>query len=243
MGIKIKRIIPVIKGLLQKKFIMFDNLTYTQDDLYTYQNIGFMKDPDFIKAEQAGYGTGSWSNIHWRVHTILWAAYHCSHLEGDFVECGTYKGGYVRAIIEYLDFEKLDKSFYLLDTFKGLVQELMTEEEKKLRRKVYEDCYEEVVERFKPYKNVKLIKGIIPDTLPLVQVDKIAFMSIDMNNAKPEIESMKYFWPKIVKGGMVVLDDYGFRGYEPQYRAHNEWAKSNGVKILTLPTGQGLIVK
>src|SRR5688572_18524495 len=99
---KLKRIIRVARGILQRRFIIFDNLKYAQDGLYTYHNSGFMNEPEFIKAEQAGAATGTWSNIHWRVHTILWAARNCSHLEGDFVECGTYKGGFARAIIEYL---------------------------------------------------------------------------------------------------------------------------------------------
>ncbi|MBL0182764.1 MAG: hypothetical protein IPP96_10890 [Chitinophagaceae bacterium] len=68
-------------------------ITYNQDGLITYHNNGFMLDPDFRKAEKAGAATGSWVSIHWRVHTILWAASHCKDIEGDFVECGTNKGG------------------------------------------------------------------------------------------------------------------------------------------------------
>jgi O-methyltransferase len=243
MGNKLKRIGQVVKGVLQRKFILFNDLNYAQDGLYTRHNSGFMSDPEFIKAEQAGAATGSWSNVQWRVHTILWAAFNCNHLEGDFVECGTNKGGFARAIAQYLHFEKSEKTFYLLDTFKGLVPALMTDEEKKLARTDYKDCYEQVVDTFKTFKNIKVIRGIVPDTLPFITSDKIAFISIDMNSIKPEIDAMNYLWPKLVKGGMVVLDDYAFHGYEPQFKAHNEWAKAKGVSILSLPTGQGLIVK
>lgn len=243
MSEDIKRIIRVVRAILQRRFIIFDKLGYAQDLLFTYHNSGFMKDPEFIKAEQAGAATGTWGGIQWRVHTVLWAASYCSHLEGDFVECGTYKGGFARAIIEYINLGQLNKDFYLLDTFKGIATDLMTDEEKKLKKRTFEDCYDEVVNTFKNDKFVKLVRGIVPDTLPLVKADKIAFISIDMNNAKPETEAIKYFWPKLVKGGMIVLDDYAYYGYEPQYKAHNEWARSIGVKILSLPTGQGLIIK
>jgi hypothetical protein len=41
----------------------------------------------------------------------------------------------------------------------------------------------------------------------------------------------------------VVLDDYAFRGYERQKAAMDEFARQVGIEILTLPTGQGLIIK
>ncbi|MEO8962107.1 MAG: TylF/MycF/NovP-related O-methyltransferase [Ginsengibacter sp.] len=207
-----------------------------------------MQDYNFSRAERAGAATGSWSKIHWRVHVILWAAYQCASIEGDFVECGTNKGGFSRAIVDYVDFTSIDKDFYLLDTFDGLVDGLLTEDEKKLGKKehfqnVYSDCYNEVKATFATFPFVKIIKGIVPDTLVQVPSTKVAFLSIDMNSVKPEIEALNYFWDKMSKGGMIVLDDYSYVTCDLQYEAHNNWANEKGIKILTLPTGQGLIVK
>lgn len=223
-------------------------VTYDQDGLTTVHNSSFMKDPDFIKAEQAGAATGSWDHIHWRVHTILWAAHHCKNLEGDFVECGTNKGGYARAICEYLDFASLDKTFYLLDTFKGLDENLLTTEEKASGKKeyfqaFYSDCFEQVKNTFSSLPNVKLVQGSVPGTLAQVASDKIAFLSVDMNNVNPEIASLDFFWDKLIPGGMIVLDDYAYVTYNLQHDAHDKWARQKGIKILSLPTGQGLIVK
>ena len=64
-----------------------------------------------------------------------------------------------------------------------------------------------------------------------------------MNCALPEIEAFKYIWPNLVQGGIVVLDDYGWRGHEVQYEAFNKLSKELGFLILSLPTGQGLIIK
>ncbi|MBK7374563.1 MAG: TylF/MycF family methyltransferase [Ferruginibacter sp.] len=223
-------------------------VTYNQDGLITYHNNGFMKDPAFIKAEKAGAATGSWASIHWRVHTILWAASHCKDIEGDFVECGTNKGGYAKAICEYLDFRNISKTFYLLDTFEGLDETLLTDAEKAAGKKeyfeaAYSDCFEEVQKTFSSEPNVKLIKGSVPGTLNQVPSQNIAFLSIDMNNVNPEIAAMDHFWDKLSKGGIVVLDDYAYMTYDFQYEAHNNWAMKKGIKILSLPTGQGLIIK
>ncbi|MEO9004176.1 MAG: TylF/MycF/NovP-related O-methyltransferase [Ginsengibacter sp.] len=207
-----------------------------------------MQDPDFVRAEVAGAATGSWSKIHWRVHVILWVAYQCASVEGDFVECGTNKGGFSKAIVDYVDFASTNKNFYLLDTFEGLVDDLLTENEKKVGKKehfqgVYSDCYDEVKVTFAAFPFVKIIKGIVPYTLIQVPCTKVAFLSIDMNSVKPEIDALNYFWDKMSKGGMIVLDDYAYVTCGLQYEAHNNWANERGIKILTLPTGQGLIIK
>jgi hypothetical protein len=44
-------------------------------------------------------------------------------------------------------------------------------------------------------------------------------------------------------GGVVILDDYGWQHYNEQKVSMDEWAARTGVSILTLPTGQGLMVK
>ncbi len=117
----IQKIKKTLKALNKPK------VTYNQDGLTTVHNAGFMLQPDFIKAEKAGAATGSWKNIHWRVHTILWAVNQCKNIEGDFVECGTNKGGFARSIVEYIDLKKYNKEFYLLDTFEGLSEKLFTD--------------------------------------------------------------------------------------------------------------------
>lgn len=238
------RLISKIKKTLKLK----PAPTYRQDGLTTVHNNGFMLDPDFASAESVGAATGSWSKIHWRVHVILWAAYQCASVEGDFVECGTNKGGFSRAIVDYVDFTSINKDFYLLDTFEGLVDDLLTEDEKKVGKKehfqnVYSDCYNEVKATFAAFPFVKIIKGIVPDTLMQVPCTKVAFLSIDMNSVKPEIDTLNFFWDKMSKGGMIVLDDYAYVTCDLQYKAHNYWAKEKRIKILTLPTGQGLIIK
>lgn len=109
--------------------------TYQQDGLTTVHNNGFMWDSDFASAECAGAATGSWAKSIGGVHVILWAAYQCASVEGYFVECGTNKGGFSRTIVDYIDFTSINKDFYLLDTFEGLVDDLLTEDEKRLAKK------------------------------------------------------------------------------------------------------------
>lgn len=227
--------------------ILFHGLpSYNQDGLATIHNCDFMKDKLFVEAYALGKKTGSWGvEIHWRAYIICWAANKVKNLEGDFVECGVYKGGYSRAVIHYIDFGKLNKKFYLLDTFCGLSDKYISEEERKNGRRPggFEECYESVKETFENFSNVEIIRGTIPDTLAQVKTEKIAYLSIDMNCALPEIAAAEYFWDKLVSGGIIVLDDYNYAGYMPQKRAFDAFASERGVQCLQLPTGQGLIFK
>jgi SAM-dependent methyltransferase len=79
--------------------------------------------------------------------------------------------------------------------------------------------------------------------LPRIDSPKIAFAHIDLNCAPPEVAAMEYLWPRLVPGALVVLDDYAYRGYETQKAAMDGFAASKGVQVLSLPTGQGLILR
>jgi len=52
----------------------------------------------------------------------------------------------------------------------------------------------------------------------LEHIRKVSYLSIDMNCVKPEIAAAQFFWDRMVSGGIMVLDDYGFRGHIEQKR-------------------------
>ena len=64
-----------------------------------------------------------------------------------------------------------------------------------------------------------------------------------MNHSAPERAALEFFWPKMVSGGLIILDDYAFPDRDTQQRSADEFADIVGTKILTLPTGQGLLIK
>ncbi len=222
--------------------------TYDQDGLATVHNCDFMSDEAFIRAYEEGERLNSWfgTQVHWRVHTLFWAATRALQLEGDFVECGVHKGGFSRAIIEYVDFSKLtDRKFFLVDNFEGLAEDLVSEEEKRkgILEYPYTSNYESVAETFSDFRNVVIVKGNIPEVLNQVKTDAVSFLSIDLNCAAPEIAAVEYFWDRLVSGAAIVLDDYGWAKHIVQKHAFDDFARQKNVPILSLPTGQGLIIK
>ncbi|MCW4117001.1 TylF/MycF family methyltransferase [Aurantimonas sp. MSK8Z-1] len=196
-----------------------------------------------------GRERGSSDDLHieWRIHTCCWAAKHASMLEGDFVECGVNTGIMSLAICNYLDFNTLNKNFWLFDTFEGAPLEQMTpvekEEGRAVENKHYFDCYDITRQNFAPWPRANLVKGAIPGTLGTVDIPRVSYLCIDMNFVEPERAALEFFWPRLVKGGLVVFDDYGWKQCRRQKDAHDEWARRTGVEIMLLPTGQGLLIK
>lgn len=225
-------------------------LSYAKDLLYTYNSAEFLSDPLFqrsyshVKRLDTTNITGP--GIEWRIHTLCWAAFHAAKLEGDFVDCGVNTGLFSRAVMEYIQFEKLNKTYYLLDTFEGMDPRYSSEYEMARHSKIgYQSnmgLYEKAKETFSGF-NVKIIKGAVPDTLEQVETKKVAYLSVDMNCVVPEVEALEFFWDRMVSGGIIVLDDYGYPGAEDQKHAHDKFAESKGVKILSIPTCQGMIIK
>jgi O-methyltransferase len=147
-----------------------------------------------------------------------------------------------RAVMEYIDFDKINKKFYLLDTYCGIPAE-MTRASPDLPFE-YSECYEDVKQTFAQFTNVRVIRGIVPNTLSDVDSERIAYLSIDMNCAEPEIAAAEFFWDKISAGGVIILDDYCYsEEYKLQNEAFDEFARHRNVRVLALPTGQGLLFK
>lgn len=63
------------------------------------------------------------------MYTGLRAAATASKLPGDFVDCGVNRGFLSSAIMQFLDWDRLGKQFYVLDAFKGIDQRYVSSEE------------------------------------------------------------------------------------------------------------------
>ncbi len=92
-------------------------------------------------------------------------------------------------------------------------------------------------------KNAQIVQGSIPDILPSVEAERVACLHIDMNNAVPEIAAIEFFWDRLVPGAFALLDDYAYVEYDLQKNAMDQFAHSKSIRIASLPTGQGLMMK
>jgi O-methyltransferase len=218
------------------------------------KNPAFLDDPHFQQAHRraassAGDSFKHVDDIRWHLHVALWAASHAARLDGDFVECGVNTGMLSTAICEWLDFDRLGKEFWLFDTFSGIPDQQMTEAERAdiggwHNRESYAECYALAQANFAPWSRCHLISGVVPESLAAFpEGRRVAYLSLDMNIVKPEIEAINFFWNRLLPGAVVLLDDYGWSSHKAQQHAFDAFAAEQGTTILHLPTGQGVMIR
>jgi O-methyltransferase len=209
---------------------------FAGDNLICFgRNLGFIHDKPFFDAWQAHTKPGPERGAVWRYATTAWAARQAARLDGDFVECGCYKGTTVRILLDTIDLSA--RRYFLYDLFEhdaSMNHNSMPEHSAEL--------YDKVKERFRDYPNVTIIKGSVPESFSQGLPERIAFAHIDMNNVAAEIGALEALAERFVPGAMIVLDDFGQTPYRAQHLAETKWFNDRGRYVLELPTSQGLVI-
>lgn len=214
---------------------------FAEDGLWTIHGHTFTEEERFAKAYRRAVRAGGFDyGVRWRTHTMLWAAERASALDGAFVECGTGRGFMASAICEYLGWT--DRPFYLYDSFAPTTPDRHgTQSTEGTANPVYARGPEDVADNFAEWPGVQLVIGEIPDTL--LATESVAFLHVDLNHAAAEEAAVRHFWPRLVPGAAMIFDDYGYQGYEPQRQAIDRLGRELGFRVLTIPTGQGLVLR
>jgi len=210
---------------------------FLADELLAWSRVlGFLHDPRFVDAcapcaEDSVIGARIW-----RVYTLCWAAQSCKCLDGDYVDIGCYDGATVEIMARYAGFATLDKTWYLYDLFEDPPEES--------RKRAHGPQLRAAVEaRMNPLGRFRVIQGEVPGSFAEAFPGRIAFAQIDLNAAAPELACLERLYDRVVPGGIIVLDDYGFARYRASQEAEKRFFEERGETVLELPTGQGLFVK
>jgi len=138
-------------------------------------------------------------------------------------------------VCNYINFEKVNKQFYLFDSWGTMPGSHPCEH-------YQEDIFNKVKKRFSKYENVNLIRGLVPDSLGQVQISKIACLSIDMNGSVAERSALELLYHKIVPGGIIYFDDYGWE-YPDLRITLNEFFADKPERLLHFPNGNSIVIK
>jgi hypothetical protein len=169
-----------------------------------------------------------------------------NHLKGDFIECGVFKG---ISLIRFASFRNLfdDKTRKIIgfDVF-GKFPQTDYVPDKKLRMNFVKNAGNEgistnqlktILSKKGLRKKTELIQGDVTVTVPKYLKKhpklKIAILNLDTDIYEPAVTILENFYPKIVKGGILILDDYGvFKG---ETKAVDDYFKGGKVKIQKFP--------
>lgn len=207
---------------------------FAGDNLFTFgRNLSFLDDDALMSAFSRQVATETERAILWRTAVVYWAARQGLRLEGDFVECGCYRGTTARIISDALALGTSGKKYYLYDTFDS------DPRNPALSGGQFES---EVRSRFAGDSHVVITKGIVPESFSEACPERIAFMHIDMNNTPAEMGALEVLFGKMSPGAVLVLDDYGWILYRDQNLNQRQFFESLGRHVLELPTGQGIVL-
>lgn len=213
---------------------------YIGDNMVVWgRNMSMFTDQPFVRAWQANTEAQSDEAIAWRRYVLACAAYHCVQLKGDFVECGAYTCVGIKTVVDYLGGTAFPKTFWGYDAFEhdaSMLNHRMPQHGG--------DLYERMLRKFENYPQVRLVKGLIPQSFDIACPKRIAYLHIDLNQAPAEIAALDRLFDLMVPGGVLLLDDYDWGGiYRPQKIAEDAWFDARHYRVMPLPTGQGLVIK
>ena len=180
------------------------------------------------------------------------------NIEGDFVECGVWKGGNLilfQKIIEKLNFK--NRKIFAYDTFSGMSQpgsfDLNVNNEKaativnKLKKKGVDskkniiltecdlkDVKKNFKENTKKNNNLICIKGEVEKTLKIKKnlPKKISLLRLDTDWYQSTKTELEVLFPLLSKNGILIIDDYGYwKGSKKAVDEYFKYKKINLFKI------------
>lgn len=125
---------------------------------------------------------------------------------GLICEVGVYKGGSLKLLAETFP----DRQVWGFDTFEGLPKEQWLESEPH-KSGEFSDTSLQSVRNFINADNVHLVAGLFPDSVEgCGDIKKIALAHIDTDFYLSVKACIEWFLPRMVKGGIIVFDDYNW---------------------------------
>jgi hypothetical protein len=162
-------------------------------------------------------------------------------LPGDVAECGVYRGGSSYLMAKELARQAPGKRLHLFDSFAGL-SEPGPLDDRHWRAGALACTLSEVTANLAEYSGLMAIHaGWIPDCFRDAVDRSFCFVHIDVDLYEPTLASLEFFGPRMVSGGIVVCDDYGFETCPGARRAVDEFAAAGAIQVVHLPTGQGIL--
>ena len=163
-----------------------------------------------------------------------------SKIPGCIIECGVFKGASLIRFATFLKLLKSNKKIIAFDTFGKHTTTKISSDHK--RRKILlshgkeaisEKQLMNILKRKGLEKNIQLIKGDITETVPnylkLNPKLKISLLNLDVDFYEPSMSILKNFYPKLSKGGILMLDDYGV--WDGETMAVDEYFVDKKIKI------------
>ena len=181
-----------------------------------------------------------------RLYTIWQAVESLPPTAHAVAEVGVYRGGSAWFMAEALRRSGREMPFYVCDTFQGHVEVdgsvdgLHQPGVQFTRVKA-----EKVAKYLREFPFIRLQVGDIRETAPAFAGERaFGLVHLDVDVYPITRFCLDFFGPRVVPGGVMVMDDYGTTTCEGVKRAVDEFIASNpGFRVMHLLTGQAVVIR
>lgn len=188
-----------------------------------------------------------------RHYILQMAIQSVSDGEGQVAECGCWRGLSSYQIATYLESWSSPK-FHIFDSFEGL-SSFKAEDEgahgvpssnRLSVREQFACSLEAVRSNLQKFDFIEYHPGWIPERFSDVSKEAFAFVHIDVDMYQPTRDSLQFFFPRLVPGGLIVFDDYGFAGFPGARKAVDEYlggVAGSEYRFLSTPSGSAVLTR
>jgi hypothetical protein len=187
-------------------------------------------------------------SLMWRHYFVCWSAQYALNNDdvADFVECGVGDGFtsfFALKTIE-LNSSKNVKA-YLYDAWGPMRKEGVIPGESAMPGKYAHLDLKRAQNNLSSCNVSKAFNpGYIPDSfLDAENPETVSWIHIDLNALNPTLEALEFFYEKLIRGGVILFDDYGGSNYRQTKIGIDDFCSDKYGRLLALPTGQAMFFK
>ncbi len=178
------------------------------------------------------------------------------HIPGDIAELGVYKGGTAYIILkafETLEDSKanINKKLFLFDTFEGLPEHATLSSHEKNNIKNHDDFSKNSLESVKKLlytsfdqkKNDIIFKqGFFPQSAQNLESQNFSLVYLDGDLYQSMIDGLNFFYPKMSRGGIIIIDDYQSDCWPGTTKAVHEFSAQHSLSPIMTQRNQCIIL-
>lgn len=185
-----------------------------------------------------------------RHYTLSYLLKNAPLASGDVCELGCWRGLSACQIAHHLRAADAKIAFHIFDSFEGLSPFEAAdipeggEDGLEARRKQFACSLATVQDNLKEFPFIRYYKGWIPNRFSEVKDRPFSFVHIDVDMYQPIADSFRFFYPRLVKQGIMVFDDYGYTQFPGAKKAVDECLEEFHYPFFVpLPSGQAFLIK
>lgn len=160
-------------------------------------------------------------------------AWSCRNVEGNAIELGTYRGGSAFLIAKAIG---RGHKVGTIDTLTGMPMAYFSESVDGHIPGTWADVSPVSVRQLCDGYNIELIQGVFPDEVEDRindrKWDRLAFAHYDGDTLMSCSNFMRYAWPRISPGGILLIDDYEWHNCVGVKQAFHAFDPGDGVDII-----------